>query len=102
MNSLPMYGANWELAYQPPPDLMLMGPSSQDRQLGDAPKTALIAIVDDDEWVRKSVARLIKSAGFRTQTFASAEDFVESGKHDEIACVILDLRLPGMRLRFRK
>jgi two-component system response regulator FixJ len=96
MNSLPMYGANWELAYQPPPDLMWMGASSQDRQLGDAPKTALIAIVDDDEWVRKSVARLIKSAGFRTQTFASAEDFVESGKHDEIACVILDLRLPGM------
>ena len=96
MNSLPMYGANWELAYQPPPDLMLMGASSQDRQLGDAPKTALIAIVDDDEWVRKSVARLIKSAGFRTQTFASAEDFIESGKHDEIACVILDLRLPGM------
>ena len=96
MNSLPMHGAGWELAYQPPPDLMLMAGSSQDRQLDDAPKTALIAIVDDDEWVRKSVARLIKSAGFRTQTFASAEDFVESGKRDEIACVILDLRLPGM------
>ena len=57
---------------------------------------AVIAIVDYDEWVGKSLARLIKSAGFRTQTFASAEDFVASGNYEQSACVILDVRLPGM------
>jgi two-component system response regulator FixJ len=95
MNSLSVYGADRVLAYQPPPEVMLKA-SSREGGPGPASRATLIAIVDDDEWVRRSVERLIKSAGFRTQTFASAEDFVASGKHDEIACVILDLGLPGM------
>jgi FixJ family two-component response regulator len=56
----------------------------------------LIAIVDDDPWVRKSLERLIKAEGLRTETFASAEDFIRAGDHRETACLILDLRLPGM------
>jgi FixJ family two-component response regulator len=55
----------------------------------------LIAIVDDDMWVRKSFERLMKSAGFKTESFASAEEFLESQNHDP-GCVILDLKLPGM------
>jgi two-component system response regulator FixJ len=96
MNSLLDYGADRAMAYQPPPEVILGTLAFLGRQGGTAPKAALIAIVDDDEWVRKSLARLIKSAGFRTQTFASAEDFIASGDHEESACVILDLRLPGM------
>jgi len=75
---------------------MLTALSSRVKGVGNMPGGALIAIVDDDEWVRKSLERLIKSAGFRTQTFASAEDFVAASTRDETACIILDLRLPGM------
>jgi FixJ family two-component response regulator len=55
----------------------------------------LIAIVDDDPWVRRSLNRLMKSAGFKTECFASAEEFLESAD-DLLGCVILDLKLPGM------
>jgi FixJ family two-component response regulator len=96
MNDLLEYGADQAMAYQPPTEVILGANAFSERQVGTAPKAALIAIVDDDEWVRKSLARLIKSAGFRTQTFASAEEFVASGNYQESACVILDLRLPGM------
>jgi FixJ family two-component response regulator len=57
---------------------------------------ALIAIVEDDPWVRKSLDRLIKAEGFRTATFACAEDFLNTGDHQQTHCLILDLRLPGM------
>jgi FixJ family two-component response regulator len=73
-----------------------MSRASSDRGIGLGLQAALIAIVDDDPWVRKSLERLIKSEGFRTETFASAEDFIRAGDHRETACLILDLRLPGM------
>lgn len=56
----------------------------------------LIAIVDDDKWVRQSLQRLLKSAGFRTVAFVSAEDYLTAGNHEETGCIILDVRLPGM------
>jgi FixJ family two-component response regulator len=56
----------------------------------------LVAIVDDDELFRRSVERLIGSAGFRVDTFSSAEDFLERGNLDATACAILDMRLPGL------
>jgi two-component system response regulator FixJ len=56
----------------------------------------LIAIVDDDELFRQSVARLVALAGFRVETFGSAEDFLERGNLDATACAILDMKLPGM------
>lgn len=57
---------------------------------------AAIAIVDDDEWVLKSLARLVKSAGFKVETFLSAEGFLQSGKDSKTVCIILDIGLPGM------
>ncbi len=96
MNSLLVYSSDGATAYQPPPGLILGTKTFLGRRRGSEPEGALIAIVDDDEGVRKSLARLIRAAGFRTQTFASAEDFVASGNYEESACVILDLRLPGM------
>jgi FixJ family two-component response regulator len=52
--------------------------------------------VDDDKWVLKSLERLVKSAGFRVETFISAEEFLEAGKDSTTVCVILDIGLPGM------
>ncbi|HXO32901.1 MAG TPA: response regulator [Candidatus Acidoferrales bacterium] len=60
------------------------------------PGTGPIAIVDDDEWVLKSLARLVKSAGFQVETFVSAENFLEVGRDSKTRCVILDIGLPGM------
>lgn len=56
----------------------------------------LVAIVDDDELFRRSVERLVRSAGFNVATFASAEDFLDSADLDRATCAILDMRLPGM------
>jgi len=56
----------------------------------------VISIVDDDPLVREGLISLVRSAGFATQAFASAEEFLSLADHDNIACLILDVRLPGM------
>ena len=56
----------------------------------------MIAIVDDDDSVRTAVQGLLKAVGLPAQTFASAEGFLESGRQDETACLIADIRMPGM------
>ena len=56
----------------------------------------LISIVDDDESLRNSLDNLIRSVGFRTQGFASAEAFLSSHQARDTACLILDVRMPGM------
>jgi len=59
-------------------------------------KTKLIAVVDDDELVRVALQRLLKTSGFAVASFASAEDFLKSSQLPEIACLIADIRMPGM------
>jgi FixJ family two-component response regulator len=59
-------------------------------------KTGIIAIVDDDEPLREALGSVMKAAGFATNTFATAEEFLESATQRETACLILDVRLPGM------
>src|SRR6266705_516263 len=56
----------------------------------------VVSIVDDDVSVRRSTRRLLRSSGFRSEAFASAEEFLNSGWAGETACLILDLRMPGM------
>jgi FixJ family two-component response regulator len=58
--------------------------------------TPLIYIVDDDRSVRKSLKRLMKSAGLKAKTLASAEDFLNSGYQDNPGCLILDVRMPDL------
>src|SRR3989442_15325498 len=60
------------------------------------PEDLVVSIVDDDVSVRRSTRRLLCSSGFRAETFASAEEFLESKSAAETACLILDLRMPGM------
>jgi len=86
----------FELAKRTTREMMLMSRPSGDKAARPGPQAALIAIVDDDPWVRKSLERLIKAEGFRARTFASAEEFMEAGDYHETACLILDLRLLGM------
>ena len=57
---------------------------------------ALVFVVDDDVSVRKALARLIRSVGLNVETFASAREFLARGPHDGSACLILDVRMPGL------
>ena len=60
------------------------------------PEDIIVSIVDDDASVRRSTRRLLRSSGFRAEAFASAEEFLDSKSAGETACLILDLRMPGM------
>src|SRR6266516_4632046 len=60
------------------------------------PEDIIVSIVDDDASVRRSTRRLLRSSGFRAEAFASAEEFLDSKAVAETACLILDLRMPGM------
>jgi FixJ family two-component response regulator len=55
-----------------------------------------IAIIDDDESVRKALRRLVQSAGWRVATFATAEEFLEAPDQPSPAGLILDVHLPGL------
>jgi FixJ family two-component response regulator len=59
-------------------------------------KTRVIAIVDDDESLRDALKGLMKEAGFFAEAFATAEEFLHAGKRERIACLIADIRMPGM------
>ena len=59
-------------------------------------KAPLIAVVDDDDALRNSLDDLLQSVGFRVQGFASAEAFLQAQPAPETACLLLDVRLPGM------
>ena len=58
--------------------------------------TKLVAIVDDDDSMRSALQGLLQSAEFPSQSFASAEEFLQSGQQHQIACLIADIRMPGM------
>src|SRR5438309_12012651 len=58
--------------------------------------TKLVAIVDDDDSMRSALQGLLQSAELPAQSFASAEEFLKSGKQHQIACLIADIRMPGM------
>ncbi len=57
---------------------------------------AIVFIVDDDLSVRRSTERLVRSAGFNVQTFASAADFLKMPRAEGPACLVLDVRMPGL------
>jgi FixJ family two-component response regulator len=55
-----------------------------------------VFVVDDEATVRKSLVRLLKAAGFRVETFASAGEFLHRPADDAPACLILDVQMPGL------
>ena len=60
------------------------------------PKVPVISIIDDDASMRNATRRLIKSLGLNANTFASAEEFLESGAIRDTSCVITDMQMPGL------
>jgi FixJ family two-component response regulator len=59
-------------------------------------KAPLLAVVDDDAQVRTALTRLVSSAGFAVEAFASGAAFLQSVKDHEPDCVLLDLHMPGI------
>jgi FixJ family two-component response regulator len=58
--------------------------------------TKFVAIVDNDDSMRAAVQDLLEAVGLSAQGFASAEEFLKSGKQHDTACLIADIRMPGM------
>jgi FixJ family two-component response regulator len=56
----------------------------------------IVAIIDDDDLMRSALQGLLKAAGLPARAFASAEEFLNSGQQHHTACLIADIRMPGM------
>src|ERR1700719_3725991 len=56
----------------------------------------MVAIVDDDDLMRIALQCLLKSAGLAAKAFASAGEFLKSGKKDQVRCLVAHIRMPGM------
>jgi len=56
----------------------------------------LVALVDDEESVRKALRRLLRSAGLEVQTYAGGEEFLDDLSEHLPDCVVLDIRMPNM------
>src|SRR6266498_5212319 len=60
------------------------------------PPKSLVFAIDDDTSVRKGVARLLRSAGYKSEIFESASDFLARPPHSGPSCVIVDVQMPGL------
>ena len=60
------------------------------------PRQPVIAIIEDDSSVRRALARLLRSVGWKAVVFASAEAFLHAARQELPDCLVLDIRLPGM------
>jgi FixJ family two-component response regulator len=60
------------------------------------PSNSLVFAIDDDASVRKGVARLLRSAGYKSEVFASAADFLARSAHSGPSCLIVDVQMPGL------
>src|ERR1044072_4497701 len=56
----------------------------------------MVFVIDDDESIRESLRSLMRSVGLGVETFASAQEFLRSERPDVPACLILDVRMPGL------
>jgi two-component system response regulator FixJ len=59
-------------------------------------ESPLVAVVDDEEAVREAVKRLLRAADVTVESFASAEEFLQSGQLNNTGCLVADIRMPGL------
>jgi FixJ family two-component response regulator len=64
--------------------------------MGTQSKAKLVAIVDDDDLMRSALQGLLKAVGLPARAYGSAEEFLNSGQQHETACLITDIRMPGI------
>jgi FixJ family two-component response regulator len=57
---------------------------------------SIISLIDDDEAVREATGHLIQSIGYAVETYASATEYLYSGRVSDTACLIADVQMPGM------
>jgi FixJ family two-component response regulator len=60
------------------------------------PQQSTVYVIDDDESVRKAFERLLRSANLEVETFSSVEEFLGIERQSDTACVIVDIRMPGL------
>jgi len=56
----------------------------------------MVYVIDDDESVRRGLKRLLRSADLEVETFSSGEEFLSSPRQGENACIVIDVRMPGL------
>jgi FixJ family two-component response regulator len=61
-----------------------------------SPPNSLVFVIDDDPSVRKALNRLLRLAGYRSEIFVSAADFLKRAQHAGPTCVVVDVRMPGI------
>ena len=59
-------------------------------------KTPVIAIVDDEQYMRDATKSLVRSLGYHASTFGSADDFLKSEQVHDTSCLITDVQMPGL------
>ncbi len=64
--------------------------------MGAERENKFVALVDDDDLVRTAIQGLLKSVGLPARAYASGEEFLDSGQQHQTACLIADIRMPGM------
>jgi FixJ family two-component response regulator len=63
---------------------------------GPADPAGTVFVIDDDPSVRRALERKLRTAGFRVEAFESAQDYLARAPQTEIACILTDVRMPGM------
>jgi FixJ family two-component response regulator len=68
---------------------------SRDGKERELAQNQIVAIVDDDELVRSSMASLLRSLGIPARTFGSADEYLNADDTHEVACLVTDIQMPG-------
>ncbi len=66
------------------------------RPVAEMPAVGIVFVIDDDASVREGLSSLVRSVGLRVETFASAKDYIRHERPSIPACLVLDVRLPGL------
>jgi FixJ family two-component response regulator len=83
------------MSVTPNPPSSREAPAAPAGPQGELLEQPIVFVIDDDDSVRRSLERLLRSVDLDVETFASAQDFLRKPMPDRPACVVLDLRLPG-------
>ena len=59
-------------------------------------RQGMVYVIDDDESVRKAIGRLLRSVDLDVETFSSAEEFLRNPRQGRNACLVIDIRMPGL------